>query len=74
MLVEGCITCQGINYNITNDLISHSYLFDRVQETLPLYDILNEFQKGHSHMAIVVRRCNTAEQLDGNTADSKFLF
>ncbi|XP_010105303.2 DUF21 domain-containing protein At2g14520 [Morus notabilis] len=28
----------------------------RVLETLPLYDILNEFQKGHSHMAVVVRR------------------
>ncbi|KAL8554803.1 hypothetical protein ACS0TY_002842 [Phlomoides rotata] len=27
----------------------------RVQENLPLYDILNEFQKGHSHMAVVVR-------------------
>ncbi|XP_031256913.1 DUF21 domain-containing protein At2g14520-like [Pistacia vera] len=35
----------------------------RVQETLPLYDILNEFQKGHSHMAVVVKRCSkTAEQ------------
>ncbi|KAK2987444.1 hypothetical protein RJ640_018581 [Escallonia rubra] len=29
-----------------------------VPETLPLYDILNEFQKGHSHMAVVVRQCN----------------
>ncbi|GLT44245.1 hypothetical protein SLA2020_181540 [Shorea laevis] len=28
----------------------------RVSETMPLYDILNEFQKGHSHMAIVVRQ------------------
>ncbi|RZC62687.1 hypothetical protein C5167_024429 [Papaver somniferum] len=27
----------------------------RVPETLPLYDILNEFQKGHSHMAVVIR-------------------
>ncbi|KAF5454259.1 hypothetical protein F2P56_023937 [Juglans regia] len=27
----------------------------RVSETMPLYDILNEFQKGHSHMAVVVR-------------------
>ncbi|KAI3445849.1 hypothetical protein Pfo_002514 [Paulownia fortunei] len=26
----------------------------RVPETMPLYDILNEFQKGHSHMAVVV--------------------
>ncbi|KAL3843826.1 hypothetical protein ACJIZ3_001229 [Penstemon smallii] len=30
----------------------------RVPETLPLYDILNEFQKGHSHMAVVVRQCS----------------
>ncbi|KAH6811766.1 CBS domain protein [Perilla frutescens var. frutescens] len=30
----------------------------RVPETMPLYDILNEFQKGHSHMAVVIRQCN----------------
>lgn len=28
---------------------------DRVGEEMPLYDILNEFQKGHSHMAAVVK-------------------
>ncbi|XP_059624055.1 DUF21 domain-containing protein At2g14520-like isoform X2 [Cornus florida] len=28
----------------------------RVSETMPLYDILNEFQKGHSHMAVVIRQ------------------
>lgn len=27
-----------------------------MSDDLPLYDILNEFQKGHSHMAVVVRR------------------
>jgi CBS domain containing-hemolysin-like protein len=27
-----------------------------VSEDLPLYDILNEFQKGHSHMAVVIRQ------------------
>ncbi|KAL8540486.1 hypothetical protein ACS0TY_001935 [Phlomoides rotata] len=32
----------------------------RVPETMPLYDILNEFQKGHSHMAVVVRQCYNA--------------
>ncbi|CAN6554700.1 unnamed protein product [Malus baccata var. baccata] len=43
----------------------------RVPETLPLYDILNEFQKGHSHMAIVVRRCNkNTEQTNGNPDDN----
>ncbi|KAL6347735.1 hypothetical protein AAG906_026264 [Vitis piasezkii] len=38
----------------------------RVQETLPLYDILNEFQKGHSHMAVVVRQCNKMEEQSSN--------
>ncbi|KAL3538754.1 hypothetical protein ACH5RR_002120 [Cinchona calisaya] len=36
----------------------------RVPETMPLYDILNEFQKGHSHMAVVERQSNkVGEQL-----------
>ncbi|WJX46409.1 DUF21 domain-containing protein [Trifolium repens] len=34
----------------------------RVQESMPLYDILNEFQKGHSHMAVVVRQCDNTKQ------------
>lgn len=34
----------------------------RVEESMPLYDILNEFQKGHSHMAAVVRY--SQEKLD----------
>ncbi|PON92174.1 CBS domain containing protein [Trema orientale] len=34
----------------------------RVPETMPLYDILNEFQKGHSHMAVVVRQQNDMEK------------
>ncbi|XP_057500116.1 DUF21 domain-containing protein At2g14520-like [Actinidia eriantha] len=28
----------------------------RVPEAMPLYDILNEFQKGHSHMAAVIKQ------------------
>lgn len=27
----------------------------RVSEDMPLYDILNEFQKGHSHLAVVYK-------------------
>ncbi|CAK9164614.1 unnamed protein product [Ilex paraguariensis] len=38
----------------------------RVPETLPLYDILNEFQKGHSHMAVVVRQCNKVVDQPGS--------
>ncbi|XP_074286021.1 DUF21 domain-containing protein At2g14520-like isoform X2 [Silene latifolia] len=30
----------------------------RVPELMPLYDILNEFQKGHSHIAVVTRQLN----------------
>ena len=28
---------------------------------MPLYDILNEFQKGHSHMAVIVKQSNKTE-------------
>ncbi|XAR73017.1 hypothetical protein NMG60_11019860 [Bertholletia excelsa] len=34
----------------------------RVLETMPLYDILNEFQKGHSHMAVVRQLKKKGEQ------------
>jgi hypothetical protein len=37
------------------ELISLSWNLFRVPESAPLYDILNEFQKGHSHMAVVVK-------------------
>ncbi|KAJ0980362.1 hypothetical protein J5N97_008617 [Dioscorea zingiberensis] len=38
----------------------------RVPEDMPLYDILNEFQEGHSHMAVVVKQ-RTTEQPSSNT-------
>ncbi|XP_042477080.1 DUF21 domain-containing protein At2g14520-like isoform X2 [Macadamia integrifolia] len=39
----------------------------KVPENMPLYDILNEFQKGHSHMAVVIRqRDNMVDQSAGN--------
>ncbi|KAH9313603.1 hypothetical protein KI387_022230, partial [Taxus chinensis] len=34
----------------------------RVPVNMPLYDILNEFQKGHSHMAVVIRYAEGKEQ------------
>lgn len=37
----------------------------RVEESMPLYDILNEFQKGHSHMAAVVRKWNKSKEMNG---------
>lgn len=51
--------------------LSHSSS-SRVPETMPLYDILNEFQKGHSHMAVVVRQhSNVEKQAIENPVDSK---
>ncbi|KAG6742248.1 hypothetical protein POTOM_055538 [Populus tomentosa] len=34
----------------------------RVPDLLPLYDIMNQFQKGHSHMAIVVKSKNDVNE------------
>ncbi|XP_015933890.1 DUF21 domain-containing protein At1g47330 isoform X1 [Arachis duranensis] len=34
----------------------------RVSENMPLYDILNEFQKGHSHIAVVYRDLNNTTE------------
>lgn len=45
----------------------------RVPETMPLYDILNEFQKGHSHMAVVVRQYDKAMSPNPGPAGSKFI-
>ncbi|KAG8642760.1 hypothetical protein MANES_12G118200v8 [Manihot esculenta] len=41
----------------------------RVSETMPLYDILNEFQKGHSHMAVVIRQHDDTEQSAGKSTN-----
>ena len=51
------------------------FLYIRVADDLPLYDILNEFQKGHSHMAVVVKRTKevgaSPEKNNGATSDYK---
>lgn len=39
-----------------------NFLFSSVSETMPLYDILNEFQKGHSHIAVVYKDLDEQEQ------------
>ncbi|CAI0383045.1 unnamed protein product [Linum tenue] len=42
----------------------------RVSEDIPLYDILNEFQKGHSHIAVVYKDWNLNKK-DGEELDFK---
>ncbi|PIN17665.1 putative membrane protein [Handroanthus impetiginosus] len=46
----------------------------RVPETMPLYDILNEFQKGHSHMAVVVRQYKKETTQPASTGASENSF
>ncbi|KAK1288960.1 DUF21 domain-containing protein [Acorus calamus] len=43
----------------------------RVSENMPLYDILNEFQKGHSHMAVVVKDHNEKQHLVENKSHTE---
>ncbi|KAK4271367.1 hypothetical protein QN277_020071 [Acacia crassicarpa] len=38
----------------------------RVQGSMPLYDILNEFQKGHSHMAVVLKQSENSSRPTSN--------
>eukprot|EP00249_Psilotum_nudum_P015781 c25516_g1_i2 orf=724-2439(-) len=45
----------------------------RVRESMPLYDILNEFQKGHSHMAAVVKCTNDKVEYGNRGKDMKGL-
>ncbi|KAF5960017.1 hypothetical protein HYC85_001226 [Camellia sinensis] len=41
----------------------------RVEDSLPLYDILNQFQKGHSHMAAVVKSKHSVKDSARNAID-----
>ncbi|KAG5018294.1 hypothetical protein JHK87_014149 [Glycine soja] len=45
----------------------------RVSENMPLYDILNEFQKGHSHIAVVYRDLNDKNEAPKKVNDGEQL-
>lgn len=42
-----------------------------VSENMPLYDILNEFQKGHSHIAVVYRDLNDKKDTPKRVKDGE---
>lgn len=50
-----------INIHLHQRSFLLNFICIRVQDCLPLYDILNEFQKGQSHMAAVVHRKDKPE-------------
>ncbi|KAL4649943.1 hypothetical protein ACB092_01G050700 [Castanea dentata] len=45
----------------------------RVSEDMPLYDILNEFQKGHSHIAVVYKNLNEKKDTSKKGKESEQL-
>ncbi|XP_075648719.1 DUF21 domain-containing protein At1g47330 [Castanea sativa] len=45
----------------------------RVSEDMPLYDILNEFQKGHSHIAVVYKDLNEKKDTSNKGKESEQL-
>ncbi|KAH7524089.1 hypothetical protein FEM48_Zijuj06G0081800 [Ziziphus jujuba var. spinosa] len=44
-----------------------------VSENMPLYDILNEFQKGHSHIAVVYKDTNEEKEIPVEGKEDKTL-
>ncbi|XP_043715127.1 DUF21 domain-containing protein At2g14520-like isoform X3 [Telopea speciosissima] len=59
ILVKNLITCRPEDETIVRNVTIRK--IPRVLENMPLYEILNEFQKGHSHMAVVVKDQNEAK-------------
>lgn len=45
----------------------------RVADNMPLYDILNEFQKGHSHIAVVYKDLNAKKEVPKESKDGEQL-
>ncbi|KAI3759116.1 hypothetical protein L6452_06691 [Arctium lappa] len=43
----------------------------RVTDNMPLYDILNEFQKGHSHIAVVYKDLNKTKEMLKKSKDAE---
>ncbi|XP_039141225.1 DUF21 domain-containing protein At2g14520 isoform X1 [Dioscorea cayenensis subsp. rotundata] len=63
ILVKNLITCRAEDETPIRNVTIRK--IPRVYDDLPLYDILNEFQKGHSHMAVVIKRAkNIGETVD----------
>lgn len=52
-----------IFYIFFSDILSCIPTSFRVSEGMPLYDILNEFQKGHSHIAVVYKDLNEKKEI-----------
>ncbi|TMX01580.1 hypothetical protein EJD97_024238 [Solanum chilense] len=68
LLVKNLLTIHPADETLVRNVTIRK--IPRVSYTMRLDDILNEFQKGHSHMAVVTRECNkkTTDQPASNSA------
>ncbi|CAA6673725.1 unnamed protein product [Spirodela intermedia] len=75
ILVKNLITCRPEDEVPVRDVTIRkflAFLCSRVADDLPLYDMLNEFQKGHSHMAVVVKQIkDTSTTVEKSTTTDK---
>ncbi|XP_020594279.1 DUF21 domain-containing protein At1g47330-like [Phalaenopsis equestris] len=72
ILVKNLITCRPEDEIPVKDVTIRK--IPRVYDDLPLYDILNEFQKGHSHMAVVIKHINNeaiTERSKSNASENR---
>lgn len=73
ILVKNLITCRPEDKVPVRNVTIRK--IPRVYDDLPLYDILNEFQKGHSHMAVVVKHNKdigpTTEKSKSNISENR---
>ncbi|KAG4991451.1 hypothetical protein JHK87_024908 [Glycine soja] len=63
ILVKNLIFCRPEDETPIKNLIIRK--IPRVYESWPLYEILNQFQKGHSHMAVVLKSNKDTESTMG---------
>ncbi|CBI22641.3 hypothetical protein VitviT2T_025152 [Vitis vinifera] len=68
ILVKNLIKCRAEDETPIRNLTIRR--IPRVYDCLPLYDILNQFQKGHSHMAVVVK-CRKDVKTNTENANTK---
>ncbi|KAI3944746.1 hypothetical protein MKW98_021204 [Papaver atlanticum] len=68
ILVKNLIFCNPADETLIRNTTIRK--IPRVQDDMPLYEILNEFQMGHSHMAVVVKSMKKDIETPDSTKDS----
>lgn len=68
ILIKNLITCRPEDEIPVKNVTIRK--IPRVYDDLPLYDILNEFQKGHSHMAVVVKCINNEGSIERSKSNA----